>query len=374
MGELMTENRLKRILAVGQSVWCDNIQRNMITDGIFKKMITEDGLRGVTSNPTIFDKAISGSKDYDAEITKLLGQGVRGEDLYWKLVIRDIQDAADVFLPVYNESKGLDGYISIEVSPLLANDTKNTIQQARELHKKVGRKNIMVKVPATEAGIPAIKQLIADGININVTLIFSVDRYKAVMEAYMAGLEERHWAGKPVSGIQSVASFFVSRVDGVIDAALLEKGSAEAKALLGKAAIANSKIAYEEFRKFFNGARYKTLKQMGAAVQRPLWASTSTKNPDYSDVMYAEALMGPNTVNTLPPATLEAYRDHGDAADRIGSGLDEAKAQLKALADLGIDLKAVTEKLELQGVQSFIDSFNQLIAHLNEKQVKLASA
>lgn len=378
----MPQNRLKAVLDLGQSIWYDNIQRGMIARGDFQKMIAEDGLRGVTSNPTIFDKAISKSSDYDADILKGVEKGLSAEDIYWDLVIRDIQAAADIFKPVYEATKALDGYISIEVSPLLARDTEGTIRQARELFKRVDRKNVMIKIPATKEGIPAVKAVISDGIPVNVTLIFSVERHVEVMNAYLEGLEELHWKKKSCAGTASVASFFISRVDTLVDKLLEEKikaasdpaQKAQLQALLGKAAIANSRAAYAEFKKLFapNAARFFPLRSNGAQVQRPLWASTSTKNPAYRDTLYMEELIGPQTVNTVPPATVDAFRDHGVAALKLETG--DYAAELAAIAKAGIDLKAVTQQLENEGVDSFCDSFKQLLAHLEEKRGKLAAA
>jgi len=371
-------NPLKSVRQYGQSIWFDNIRRDMMSSGSLKRLITEDDVRGVTSNPTIFDKAISGSNDYDEDIRRGTEQGQSAEEIYWSLVVKDIQDAADIFLPVYNESRGPDGYISVEVSPLLAHDTPGTIAQARQLHKRVGRKNVMIKVPATPEGLSAVRTLIGEGIPVNCTLIFSILRYREVMEAYIAGQEDA--AGKGIAEPPaSVASFFVSRLDTDVDKILQEKIKAASgeeagrlKALIGKTAIANSKLAYQEFKRVFSGERFKKLQAKGIPFQRPLWASTSTKNPEYSDVIYMEPLIGPHTVNTVPPATLDAYRDHGSPAARIEERVDECEAQLKELAAQGIDLDAVTDNLEEKGVRSFADSFNQLIKHLEEKKEKLA--
>ena len=362
-------SRISEISKLGQSVWYDNIQRKMITDGIFKQMIEEDDLRGVTSNPTIFDKAISKSNDYDDAIARYHGEGFDAEGIYWQLVIKDIQDAADIFLPVYQKTNKLDGYISIEVSPLLARDTENTIKQAKELWAKVNRPNIMIKVPATKEGIPAIENLIYEGINVNVTLIFSIERYKEVMNAYITGLEQRHWDGKTLEGIHSVASFFVSRVDGAIDPKL--QAHEQARPYIGKVGIANSQLAYQEFKNIFTSARFQSIKVKKGAVQRPLWASTSTKNPEYSDVMYIEALMGPDSVNTIPPATLDAYKDHGEPKSRIELNLDFARQTIASLPQWGVDLNQITEDLEVKGVESFSASFNELLTHLKDKQDKL---
>lgn len=374
----MSENLLKKIQSAGQSIWYDNIQRSLIHSGKMAGMIQQDGIRGITSNPTIFDKAISGGTEYDADITKYISEGVTGEDLYWALVIKDIQDAADLFAPVYKDTKGVDGFISIEVNPHLANDAEGTIKQAKELHAKVNRKNVMIKVPATKEGLTAIEALISEGIHVNVTLIFSIQRYKEVVEAYLKGLENLSESGKPVGSVQSVASFFVSRVDGVVDAqidALIEanRGNKELlNSLKGMTGIANSKKAYQVFQEIFASSRFSALKEKGAFVQRPLWASTSVKNPAYKDTLYAEELIGPDTVNTLPPVTVDAFRDHGVAESRITSDIAQMELQLKSLKEVGIDLDQITEKLELDGVKAFKDSFDQLLHHLESKREALA--
>ena len=375
----MSENRLKEIQKFGQSIWYDNIQKGMISSGAFQQMIAQDGLCGVTSNPTIFDKAVSKSADYDQDIARDVAKGLDSEAIYWNLVVQDIQDAANIFLPVYQGSGGTDGFISIEVSPLLAHDTEGTLQQARELFRRVNRINVMIKVPATPAGIPVIRKLISEGIHVNATLIFSIQRYREVMDAYLSGLEDMAGQNGSITGTASVASFFVSRVDVLVDQMLEEKiksteNESEKEALrqlLGKIAIAHSKTAYREFKKIFSSERFLSLKTKGAQLQRPLWASTSTKNPDYRDVMYVESLMGPDSVNTLPPATLDAFRDHGAPGSTIEDGWEEVQTQLGALAAHGIDLDTVTQTLEDQGVQAFADSFQQLLRHLNEKRESL---
>ena len=375
----MPENRLKAIQTFGQSIWCDHIQRDMIHEGVFKRMIESDGLSGVTSNPTIFDKAISKSDGYDHEIIRYVEAGLSPENIYWNLVIQDIKLACDVFLPVFQATQGRDGFVSLEVSPLLAHDTKGTIEQARDLHRRVNRVNLMIKVPATPHGLPAIRTLISEGMNVNVTLIFSVKRYQEVMEAYLLGLEDMAKKDGSVRGAQSVASFFVSRVDTTteeiiqskIDNQTTDAEKHELKALLGKTAIANSKIAYQEFKKVFQSERFEALRKQGASVQRPLWASTSTKNPSFPDVMYVEALMGPQTVNTLPLATLDAFRDHGVAENRIEENAEEALKHIQTLKSLGIDLDQITQTLEDQGVELFANSFNQLLLHLEEKRERL---
>lgn len=368
MTQTKTENPLKQALKYGQSIWYDGL----ISKEEFFKMIEEDGLRGATTNPTIFEKALSAG-NYDKELKKLSGTYTE-EEIYKTLAVEAVQQIVDVFLPVYQEANGRDGFVSIEVSPLLAYDTEKTIQEARELWRLVNRPNVMIKIPATKQGIPAIQTVISEGIHVNVTLIFSVERYREVMEAYISGLEKRSDAGHPVSGVASVASFFVSRVDTAVDKLLEEKGDKPQKgglspfSLQGKIAIANSKVAYAEFEKVFSGARFEKLRSKGAQAQRALWASTGTKNSAYSDVIYVEALMGDHTVNTIPPATMAAFRDHGTSGSRLNEGLEEALQNLERLAALGIDLKQVTEDLEKVGVQLFADSYNKIIQLIREKE------
>lgn len=366
----MTQNPLKQALNFGQSIWYDGL----ISKAEFERMIHEDGIRGATTNPTIFEKALN-HHDHDADIASL-SKTHSAEAIYQVLAVRAVQQVADVFLPVFEETKGRDGFVSIEVSPLLAFETEKTIREAKELCRLVSRKNVMIKIPATKQGIPAIRSVIADGINVNVTLIFSIDRYTEVMDAYLSGLEDRAASGKPVSSIASVASFFVSRVDTSVDKILDQKISSGAndqvksalKDLLGKAGIANSKAAYDAFNKIFSSERFKRLKDLNAQVQRPLWASTGTKNLDYSDVLYVEALMGSDTVNTIPPATLDAFRDHGVAGSRLNQGLETAQLILKKLKETGIDLDAITRDLEVAGVQSFSDSYQKLIECIQLKR------
>jgi transaldolase/glucose-6-phosphate isomerase len=311
-------------------------------------MIQEDGLRGATTNPTIFEKAL----------------GRQGGSSYKTLIVKAVQGIADIFRPVYEETNGEDGFVSIEVSPLLAYDTAKTVEEARELFRAVARKNVMVKIPATAEGIPAIRQVIAEGIPVNVTLIFSVRRYREVMEAYLSGLEDRTARGLSLRGIAAVASFFVSRVDTAVDKWLDEKGIS---GLQGRAAIANSKVAYEAFEGVFASDRFSRLEKQGAQIQRPLWASTGTKNPLYGDVLYVEALMGPHTVNTLPPATFQAFRDHGVPAARLKENLHQAHEVLDALESHGLSLEAVTDELEKAGVQLFSDSYHKIIQVLSGK-------
>lgn len=360
-------NPLKELGGQGQSIWLDYIRRNLIRSGELKRMVEEDGIRGVTSNPTIFEKAIAGSTDYDEALGAMLAGDAKApvEQLYEPLAIEDIQMAADVLRPVYDTSHGEDGYVSLEVSPHLAHDTPKTISEAKRLRAAVDRPNLMVKVPATAAGIPAIEQLIADGLNINVTLMFSMADYNAVARAYIKGLER---CAEP-SKVASVASFFVSRVDTMVDKELEKNGSPAAIALLGRIAIANSKAVYRRFMEIFHGEGFATLHNRGARVQRPLWASTGTKNPAYSDVLYVENLIGPQTVNTLPPDTINAFRDHGKIPGAaVMQGLAEADAALAGLAKLGIDLGAITAKLQQDGVAAFAASFDQLMEALEKKR------
>ena len=368
--ETLTKNPLKQALNFGQSIWYDGL----ISKAEFARMISEDGIRGATTNPTIFEKALN-HHDHDAEIAAL-SKTHSTEQIYQILAVRAVQEVADIFLPVFQESKGLDGFVSIEVSPLLALDTEGTIREAQELYRTVNRKNIMIKIPATKQGIPAIRAVITEGINVNVTLIFSIERYEQVMNAYLSGLEQRMASGKPVDGIASVASFFVSRVDASVDPLIEAKLKnekdqdqfASLKGILGKTGIANSKAAYASFENVFSGPRFQKLKASGAQIQRPLWASTGTKNPNYSDVLYVEALMGSETVNTIPPATLDAFRDHGVPGSRLKQGMEEAHEVLKKLKTVGIDLDQITGDLEDAGVRSFSDSYKKLIECIQLKK------
>ena len=357
-------SRLKDLSDLGQSIWYDYIRRFFITSGELKTLI-EEGLRGVTSNPSIFEKAINGSSDYDEAIRRLVEMEKSVEEIYEALVLDDISRAADLLQPVYESTQGVDGYVSLEVSPTLAHDTKGTIAEARRLFKVLARPNVMIKVPATPAGIPAIEELVASGININVTLIFNLDHYRSVAEAYLKGLERRLADRGDISKVASVASFFISRVDTAIDQVLT---SLENKDLQGKIAIANAKIAYDTFRQIFSGSRWEKLAAFGARVQRPLWASTGTKNPEYQDTLYVDQLIGPDTVNTLPPATLNAFREHGSAAHTLTEEIEEAEARLAQLEDLGIDLKSITQKLQEKGLQAFAESFKTLMASIRNKQ------
>ncbi|MDP9192585.1 MAG: bifunctional transaldolase/phosoglucose isomerase [Acidobacteriota bacterium] len=356
-------NPLAQLAKAGQSVWYDQTDRKLISTGRLQKMIDEDDLRGMTSNPTIFEKAIGGSEDYDAQLHALASQGKSRDEIYDELVTEDIGNAADVFQPVYERTNGEDGYVSLEVSPLLAQHTRETVAEAKRLFVKLGRTNVMIKIPATPEGIPAIEQAIALGININVTLIFSNEVYAHVIEAYLSGLEKRAAQGLPLGHISSVASFFVSRIDSAADK-LIEaklKDDSTVEPLLGKIAIANAKMAYQLFKQIFTSERFIKLRDLGARVQRPLWASTGTKNPKYSDVLYVESLIGADTVNTLPPATYDAFKDHGSVELTIEEGIDDARQTLAAFEAAGLSLSEITEKLTADGVTSFNDSFEQLM-------------
>jgi len=364
-------DRFKPLISLGQSLWYDNIQRQLLRNGEMAGMIARGEIRGVTSNPTIFNNAIAKSQDYDEALKPMAWAGWTPEQIFYQLAVEDIQDAADLFQDLYRQSQGGDGYVSLEVSPYLANDSQGTLEEAKRLWARVNRPNLMIKIPATPAGIPAIRQAIAAGINVNVTLIFSLERYAAVMDAYLSGLEERTAAGLAVDGIASVASFFVSRVDSKIDPLLESKykaGEHAAGALRGKAAIANAKLAYALFRETFGGERFQRLQAKGARLQRPLWASTSTKNPAYRDVIYIEELIGADTVNTVPPQTLVAFGDHGEARPSLTQGVDAAREQLAALEQLGIHMDEVTRQLEEEGVRSFADAFTALLKSIEERR------
>ncbi|UCE78572.1 MAG: transaldolase [Nitrospiraceae bacterium] len=373
----MNENPLRLLNHLGQSVWLDYLGREIIDSGKLKKLIDEDSLSGVTSNPTIFQKAISGSTDYDRKLKALIDKDISdAKELFLGLAIDDISDAADILWPVYESTGGKDGFVSIEVSPDLAFDTGETIEEARHLFSTIGKKNILVKVPATEPGLPAIEQLTSEGININVTLLFSVNRYAKVAEAYIKGLEKRVSEGKPIHEIRSVASFFVSRVDTLTDKLIEDKinvsSSADEKetlrGLCGKAAVANAKYAYKKYEEIFLGDRFSSVKEKGANIQRLLWGSTGTKNPDYSDVKYIEDIIAPNTVNTLPEKTINAFRDHGKAVVTIYNMMNGAEATLAELKSHGIDIEEVADQLEKEGVKSFSDSFFALLKEIEEKR------
>src|SRR5215475_4539680 len=364
-------NPLKDLLNYGQSVWLDYIRRNLITSGELKRLIEEDGLRGMTSNPSIFEKAIAGSTDYTDFLDSLKDKtDLDAKARYELLAIRDIQDATDLMRPVYDSAKRKDGFVSLEVSPYLARDTNGTIDEARRLWKAVGRHNVMIKVPGTAEGLPAIQQLIGEGINVNVTLLFSQQVYEQVAQAYIAGLEAFAAKGGDLSRVASVASFFISRIDTLIDSIVNEKlkkttdtaQQALLKSVLGKIAIANGKLTYQSYRKIFSGPRWDALAKKGAQTQRVLWASTSTKNPNYRDVLYVEELVGKDTVNTIPPATFDAFRDHGKLRESLTEDIPAAKNTMDTLPKVGISMKEVTDKLTDDGVKLFADAFDQLLA------------
>jgi transaldolase len=356
---------LNELHALGQAVWLDSISRQLIATGELAQRVVA-GLRGLTSNPAIFEKAIAQTGDYAAAISRYARQNLDAKAIFEQLAIADIRDSADILKPVYDASQGADGYVSLEVSPTLANDTEGTLQEARRLWREVQRPNLMIKVPGTSAGVPAIRQLISDGINVNVTLLFARSAYDRVAEAWLQGMEALSAKGGDVSRVASVASFFVSRIDSAVDALIDKVGVAgvekSADKLRGKAAIANAKLAYQSYRERMAGARWQTLAAKGAHPQRLLWASTSSKNPAYRDVIYVEELIGPDTVNTLPPATLDAFLDHGVSRQTLASGVDEARRDLLALAALGISLDAVTDRLLEDGIRQFADSFSTLLA------------
>jgi transaldolase len=364
-------NPLVRLGELGQSPWYDYITRELIASGELARLIREDGLRGMTSNPTIFEKAVAGSSSYDDDIRRLGREGRSPAEIFEALAVADVRAACDAFGDLHRRTGGLDGQVSLEVSPALANDTEATIAEAERLWAAVDRPNAMIKIPGTEAGLPAITRCIADGISVNVTLLFSVDRYAAVIEAWLAGMEQRLDRGLPLEPVASVASFFVSRVDGKVDALLDRASPGAASPLRGRIAIANAATAYRLFEWSLGTPRWDRLAKAGARPQRPLWASTSTKDPRYPDTYYVEALVAPRTVNTLPPETFAAYRDHGRPAVRIREGITASTVELKALAELGIDLAAVTRELEEDGVAKFAASYRSLLAGIEAKAGEL---
>lgn len=369
----MITNPLLKLESFGQSIWTDFISRGMIEGGKLRQLIGHDGISGVTSNPSIFEKAIAESHDYDTAIRQLVEEGKSAEEIYQVLTVDDIQRGADLLRPAYDRSQGADGFISLEVSPKLANDTNGTIEEARRLWKEVSRPNVMIKVPGTEAGLPAIQQLIQDGININITLLFGLPRYRKVIEAYIAGLESRAGKGQHVGRVASVASFFLSRIDVLVDPVLEKnaqsgsKDSGVAKALVGSAAIASAKIAYNIYEEAFAAGRFQKLSALGARTQRLLWASTSTKNPKYSDVKYVEALIGKDTINTLPVETIDAYRDHGKPQSTLTTNLGQERQNFDRLKTLGIHIDDVTQQLEKEGVEKFIKAYDTLMGALRRK-------
>ncbi|MCF2444108.1 transaldolase [Dyadobacter sp. CY345] len=365
----MASNKVKQIHDFGQSIWLDFIDRKIINTGELKKLVEEDGVRGVTSNPAIFEKAISSSSDYDADINELSKGDKTNEEIFFGLAVSDIKRACDLLRPVYDaEIVGADGYVSLEVSPFLALNTEGTIKQALELWKAVDKENVMIKIPGTEPGLPAIQKAIAEGLNINVTLLFGLDRYEAVTEAYIKGLEERAEKGLPIDKISSVASFFLSRIDVLVDPMLDEKGLGELK---GEVAIASAKKAYEIYKRVFSTERWKKLADKGAVPQRLLWASTSSKNPAFKDTKYVEALIGPDTVDTIPLDTLEAYRDHGDPASRLEDDLEGATEIMEKIKAAGIDIDAVTKQLEDEGIDKFNKPFEKLLQAIEDQKSKV---
>ena len=375
----MNENRLKKLQSLGQSAWLDNLSRDLLNSGQLRKWI-DDGVTGITSNPTIFQKAIAGSRDYDESLRTILAKGVSGDrELFFHLAVEDISRAADFLRPVYESTGGLDGYVSIEVSPDLAYDSEKTTAEARHLFSTIGKKNVLIKVPATRQGVPAIETLTAEGVNVNVTLLFSVKRYEEIAWAFIRGLEERSARGLPVADIASVASFFVSRVDTLVDKLLeirtassrTEAEKSQLQSLRGRAAVANAVVAYRAYREIFGGPRFRALK--GARVQRILWGSTGTKNPAYSDVKYVDELIGPGSINTLPEATLKAFLDHGNPRLTIEDDLAAAEKLFPQLAAFQIDMEQVAEQLENEGVKLFAESFDSLLKDIREKKKALNS-
>ena len=372
-------NPLRELEALGQSIWLDDIDRGDLLSGRFKRLIDEDGLAGATGNPTIFEHSITHDTTYDEQMQQLIHEEKSAQEIYEALAITDEQTVADLLRPVYEQTGGQDGFVSIEVSPYLANDTEQTLVEVRRFWHTIDRPNLMVKIPSTPAGVPAIRQALAEGININITLMFSLENYRQVAGAYLSALEERLAAGKDISRIASVASFFVSRVDVLVDKLLEDKikdtsASAEQqqlRALQGKAAIANARLAYQEFKRLFSTPRFEALRQHGARVQRPLWASTGTKNPAYRDVLYVEELIGPDTVNTMPLKTLESFRDHGRVRLSVEEDIPQARAVLTALEAAGIDYEQITSQLQEEGVQKFIDSFDKLFQCIEDKRKAL---
>jgi transaldolase len=366
----MKSNPLIKLNTLGQSIWLDYIKRDLMASGQLKKLIDEDALRGMTSNPSIFEQAFAEGHDYDKDIEAMARSGKDVNEIYEALTQKDVQDAADVFRNLYNKMEGSDGYVSLEVNPHLAHDTKGTIEEARRLWKAVNRPNVLIKVPATKEGLPAIKQLISEGINVNVTLLFGLPRYREVAEAYITGLEARVLEGKSIANIASVASFFLSRIDALVDPLLVKiisekpEMSKYANNLQGQVAIASAKNAYQIYHEIFTNDRFKKLIEKGAATQRLLWASTSTKNPAYSDVKYIEALIGPQTVNTIPLETLDAYRDHGDPEVRLNLDIAKTPFLFQELLEIGINIDQVTQKLEDEGVDKFNKAYDKLIATL----------
>lgn len=361
-------NPLNKIRNLNQSIWLDLLDREIMNSGKLQSLIDEDDLRGLTSNPSIFEKAISGSSDYDEDIIKISKTENDNSAIFFDLAIDDIQRAADIFKPVYDKTNGKDGFVSLEVSPYLARDTDGTIEQARELWKRVDRKNVMIKIPGTKEGLIAIRECLREGININVTLLFGLPRYREITEAFMGGLEDRLKEGNSIKEIASVASFFLSRIDVMVDPVLKEKG---AKNLVGKIAIASAKKAYQIYLEMISSERFKKLEENGAQKQRVLYASTGTKDPSFSDVLYVESIIGKDTINTLPIETIDAFRDHGKAAETLTTDLEEANQQMEELKNLGIDIDKITHKLEDEGIEKFNQAYEKLIKSIDSQKRKL---
>lgn len=366
----MELNKVKRIHEFGQSIWLDFIDRKIMNNGDLKKLIDEDGIRGVTSNPEIFEKAISASDDYNIDISELSHSRKNNDEIFYAIAVKDIQRAADFFKPIYDGIEGEDGFVSLEVSPHLARDTDGTIKQARELWKAVDRKNVMIKIPGTAEGLPAIRKCISEGINVNVTLLFGLPRYREVTDAFMSGLEDRVKSNLPIDEIASVASFFLSRIDVKIDPILEEKGLSS---LTGQVAISSAKKAYQIYKSVFNFRRFQALEDKGAKRQRVLWASTSSKNPIFSDTKYVEELIGPETINTIPLKTLEAFRDHGNAQNCLEDDIDKAEHVLEQLIKNGINIDAITQKLEDEGIEKFNKPYDKIMKAIEMQKQKIIS-
>lgn len=361
----MEMNPLNQIRKHDQSIWLDLLDREIMDSGKLQSLIDEDDLRGLTSNPAIFEKAISGSSDYDDDIAKLAKKEDDNSVIFFDLAIADIQRAADIFKPVIDKTDGKDGFVSLEVSPHLARDTKGTIEQARELWRRVGRENVMIKIPGTKEGLPAIRKCLSEGININITLLFGLPRYREITEAFMGGLEDRLKANQPIENVASVASFFLSRIDVMVDPMIDKKG---AKELRGEIAIASAKKAYQIYLEMIGSDRFKDLENKGAQRQRVLWASTSTKDPSFRDVKYVEALIGKDTINTLPMETIDAFRDHGKVEDTLTKGIDKANEVLNGLEEIGIDIDDITQKLEDEGIEKFNDAYDKLLKSIDDQK------
>lgn len=360
-------NTLNQLRNHGQSIWLDLLDRKIMDSGKLQSLINQDDLRGLTSNPSIFEKAITGSSDYDKDIAKFAEKEADNAAIFFDLAIADIQRAAAIFKPVYDKTNGKDGFVSLEVSPYLARDTEGTIKQARDLWKRVGRENVMIKIPGTKEGLTAIRKCLSEGINVNITLLFGLPRYREITEAFMAGLEDRISQGHSIKNVSSVASFFLSRIDVLVDPMLAENGT---KKLSGKIAIASAKMAYQIYLDMISSDRFKKLEAKGAQRQRVLWASTSTKDPSYSDVLYVGNLIGKETINTLPMETIDAFRDHGKVTDSLTEGIEEAKTDLDELMKIGIDIDKITQQLEDEGIEKFNSAYDKLLKSIEDQKRK----